>query len=1428
MMLLQIVLISCVVKSSLSLSSNMCPGDTLTLKCRENHKLDIMSVALISTGLECEPEDGSSEKFYHNCSSNNIYNSVVERCYDLSTCVLTKSTVLTQYCNWPFNKILKIIYQCQKANTCPREVLAISTQRYSRNLHRRPAAWCLDASQQSGSIYLMPWAQHGETKAVYGFSTLKSFVMGHPSSIYRLPVAAAGTSLVAYKGYLYYIKNRTRDLTKYSLENRRKIAEKSIDDALYNHEIDYSGLMGSSDIDLAIDEKGLWAIYTTDHSEGNLVISFIDADDLTILSTWITDIPKKEVLNAFMVCGNLHVINNKTRRMYKKYDTGSGKTVEIPTDINITLPWQETTSVNYNPRDNTLYVWSTSQAIIFTLDLKTSNEVIATNIQQSSSIQHDYDHERFPTTTMIKNDSTKSTKAPTEPVHEFMKPSPMNCPERIYDDVLWPETAPGKTEKNYCPNGARGSSSWTCMIDHMNGSHWEERGPSFDNCAAWTIEIDKQLQQENSSIVVHKIAQQLSDVVVALKQRETRFRAEDLQHSTEIMNEITNIAKSFSSFEDDFNITQEGPGEIIETGDREKFAQLNQALLHSGSDLVDESMSETWNELEENEKLKIGNVIIKSIEETAFLLAIQDEKMLEVDENNNIISHFAEENNILLEIQVQKIDDIKNKSNNAVTKDVAFPNFKFLHETNDWKNITDSITISSQDIENNQVNGTTKVVFAMYNGLAELISQRTIIDEENNFQDYSKVNSKIISATIQSTDHSTKLKQPALITLEHIQPSNQSHVCVYWNTKAKNLSENWLSDGCTLVSTNSSHTVCSCDHLTSFAVLVNHQGFKLDQHVEILDLLTWIGLSMSLFCLALSIVTFMYFRSLHCTRTTIHTNLCICLFLSQLIFVAGIDLVKFPILCSVVAGALHYCFLATFVWMALEGFQLYVMLIEVFERNTNMAWYYSIGYGIPAIFVALSAGLNPVGYGTDTACWLNTDIDDTIGTIGGFTPFIWAFIVPATLVAVGNVAFLFLTGITMYRHGRKYIFYSKLRAIRSALRGTCALLCLLGTTWVIGILWWWENMITLQYLFCIFNAFQGVYIFVFHCLMHNKVRYEYRKFFSKCVGENYTDLLNSTSLTMKYTGMRRRSSQLYFGQKRKNSSSFKGIVRPNFDDKVQLRRGSYATKTNFNEASKYFTPQDRASMQILLTRRDSVASPQAMNFSTMPDAPPTPHPRTFSTRSCPGIKIQCGSYNNQISEPLKRCLSERRYYRGKYNVPVSEGVSRLLKSASSTHSLVVPSRYLTLGQTDDESGTPTNSEIKLTSSSLPKEVSINHRPRMVLPLLPPSGPNAPIKEFKLVDKRLAKFRRMNSSSSPMLGRSASLNAAEKKRRDLRKLQMVHPQLAHASTSVPDLMSQLSAKIESRDISQVLLMYLDKDGTLNRQKIKEAHNKDNKD
>ncbi|XP_063043005.1 adhesion G protein-coupled receptor L3-like [Engraulis encrasicolus] len=65
--------------------------------------------------------------------------------------------------------------------------------------------------------------------------------------------------------------------------------------------------------------------------------------------------------------------------------------------------------------------------------------------------------------------------------------------------------------------------------------------------------------------------------------------------------------------------------------------------------------------------------------------------------------------------------------------------------------------------------------------------------------------------------------------------------------------------------------------------------------------------------------------------------------------------------------------------------------------------------------------------------------------------------------------------------------------IKSWVIGAIALLCLLGLTWAFGLMYVNESTVIMAYLFTIFNSLQGMFIFIFHCVLQKKVRKEYGK-----------------------------------------------------------------------------------------------------------------------------------------------------------------------------------------------------------------------------------------------------------------------------------------------------------------------------------------------
>lgn len=71
--------------------------------------------------------------------------------------------------------------------------------------------------------------------------------------------------------------------------------------------------------------------------------------------------------------------------------------------------------------------------------------------------------------------------------------------------------------------------------------------------------------------------------------------------------------------------------------------------------------------------------------------------------------------------------------------------------------------------------------------------------------------------------------------------------------------------------------------------------YKDGVHELLLTVITWVGIVISLVCLAICIFTFCFFRGLQSDRNTIHKNLCINLFIAEFIFLIGIDKTKYMV-----------------------------------------------------------------------------------------------------------------------------------------------------------------------------------------------------------------------------------------------------------------------------------------------------------------------------------------------------------------------------------------------------------------------------------------------------------------------------------------------------------------------------------------------------
>ncbi|XP_052498684.1 adhesion G protein-coupled receptor E3 [Budorcas taxicolor] len=434
-----------------------------------------------------------------------------------------------------------------------------------------------------------------------------------------------------------------------------------------------------------------------------------------------------------------------------------------------------------------------------------------------------------------------------------------------------------------------------------------------------------------------------------------------------------------------------------------------------------------------------------------------------------------------------------------------------------------SMKIHCNDVIQGNIQGASAVAFISYSSLGN-ITNATVFEDMNE-KDQVYLNSQVVSAAI-GPKKNTPLSQPVILSFKHMKVKPGVKIfCVYW--KGTKEGGRWSKDGCALRQMNETHTICNSTHLSSFAVLMALHGQEED---PALTVITYVGLSLSLLCLLLAALTFLLCKAIQNTSTSLHLQLSLCLFLAHLLFLTAIDRTENKVLCAIIAGALHYLYLASFTWMLLEGLHLFLTarnlaVVNYSSVNKLMKWLmFPVGYGVPAVIVAISAASRPHLYGTPDRCWLHLD-----------QKFIWAFLGPVcAIICVNFVFFLMVFWILKRKLSSLNSEVSTIRNIKMLTLKAAAQLFILGCTWFLGLLQVGPAARIMAYLFTIINSLQGVFIFLVYCLLSQQVQ--------KWFGE----IIKSKSESEAYTLSSR------FGPDSKPSES-KKLTKPlSFMDKLDL------------------------------------------------------------------------------------------------------------------------------------------------------------------------------------------------------------------------------------------------------------------------------------
>ncbi|XP_018613490.1 adhesion G protein-coupled receptor G3-like [Scleropages formosus] len=356
------------------------------------------------------------------------------------------------------------------------------------------------------------------------------------------------------------------------------------------------------------------------------------------------------------------------------------------------------------------------------------------------------------------------------------------------------------------------------------------------------------------------------------------------------------------------------------------------------------------------------------------------------------------------------------------------------------------------------------------------------------------------------------LSKPVTLTFRHYS-KEENGSCVFWKDgdSRQDTGGRWSTQGCQTIRMNKTF-ICSCDHLSFFAVLVNPGGMGTisDSHVLSLSYITYIGCGLSVFFTSIALLFRMCMRlSRKKARDehsmAVHLQLMAALLLLHLLFLLSSWQAERPLavrgggLCLALGLLLHWALLATFTWTALEAFHLYLLLVRVF--NIYITKYLLklcvVGWGVPSVVVAACALIRPYGLysfqagnktdssaGTSTytstntsICWITSGAVQYI-TVSAYLGIVFLF----------SAAMLGVVLVKVQKIGSKDVQTQQMKKISQKCVTLLGLSCVLGIPWGLAFLTYGPLSLAGVYIFTIVNSLQGVFLFLWFCSLTWKLR----------------------------------------------------------------------------------------------------------------------------------------------------------------------------------------------------------------------------------------------------------------------------------------------------------------------------------------------------
>jgi len=239
-------------------------------------------------------------------------------------------------------------------------------------------------------------------------------------------------------------------------------------------------------------------------------------------------------------------------------------------------------------------------------------------------------------------------------------------------------------------------------------------------------------------------------------------------------------------------------------------------------------------------------------------------------------------------------------------------------------------------------------------------------------------------------------------------------------------------------------------------------------------ILSVVCLACSIVCLLVSLFVYLMLPKLRQTLPGLNTMVLVCfLLVSHTVFGIKSTLKPKGLSCKIIGLATHFSLLCSLFWMNVCTFHMFRVLTRVRIISTETAtkrfiFYLTYTVVMSMVFVAVNISVTfgrqgTFGYGQEY-CYIETQemINFTV-------------VLPAGIIVVLNCVFFFcvIVNLSKSRNIRKNV-----KTERNELTILVKLSTITGLTWIFGLVYSLTGEVAFSYLFIIFNASQGVFLFL--------------------------------------------------------------------------------------------------------------------------------------------------------------------------------------------------------------------------------------------------------------------------------------------------------------------------------------------------------------